>query len=311
MKPFARGRKLPAVTSPRPVSILPEGNRRPQAEIDARRPRGNNPRALPPVRAVTGVHPPSIPHPVMQFFKRILQPPDSAVAPEKRKSGQRLVISPEFPLRCGLGLSGAKTGGDRDVWNWKCRLLNCSEAGLRLQLGAAVAAVAGEPCDLKLDLEGFELVVPCRISNHRRQGERTFLGLRHAIADEETQHAYRQFLEIVALGATLRLQLRSSQADAGEYLVEQYASERRSCLNVWRHPSTRQVAAAEFILKDCLVRVVGGGKLEYYAGPQAVAAMRAAPEQSLEIHRLFRWVACNLSLSVPEDLRKFLQQRSA
>jgi len=246
----------------------------------------------------------------LPFFKRILQPSDRAVAPEKRLSGQRLVVTAEFPLRAGLGLSGRADISDRDRWHWKCRLLNCSEHGVRMQLGAAVAAAAGEPCDLKLDLEGFELVVPCLISNSRRQGDRTFLGLKHAIADAETQGAYHQFLEIVALGATLRLTVRRNQPTGSEYQVEQYVSARRSCLNVWRHPATGQVAAAELLLRDCLVRVVAG-RLEYFAGPEATATHRATPEQALEIHRLFHWVVPNLSLSVPEDVRKFLQQHAA
>lgn len=239
----------------------------------------------------------------MQFFKRILQSSEKAVAPEKRLSGQRLTVSEDFPLRIALVVGG------RD--QWKCRLLNCSEQGMRLQLGASVAATAGWPCDLKLDLEGFELVVPCVISNHRAQGERMFLGLKLAIIDPETLGAYRQFLEIVALGATLKQHVRRSQPAGSEYLVEQYASARCSCLNVWRSPATKMVVAAEFLLKDCLVRVVAGRPLDYFAGTAATEANRATPAQALEIHRLFHWVVPNLSLSVPEDLRKFLQKHSA
>lgn len=240
----------------------------------------------------------------MQFFKRILQSPERAVAPEKRQGGQRLVVSEEFPLRVALG-----DGGDR--WNWKCRLLNCSEPGVRILAGAAVTMVTGAPCHVRLDLEGFELVVPCRVSNQRRQGDRLFLGLEHAITNEGILGAYRQFLEIVALGATLRQHIRRSQPEGSEYLVEQYASARRSCLNVWRYPATKMVAAVEFLLKDCLVRSVAGRPLEYYAGPEAKLALRATPDQALEIHRLFHWVVPNLSLSVPEDVRKYLQKHSA
>jgi hypothetical protein len=245
----------------------------------------------------------------MQFFKRILLPNAKAVSPEKRQSGQRLVVGKEFPLRTGLDLGG-REGGDRNQWNWKCRLLNCSEQGLRLEVGAAVPAVTGSPCALMLDLEGFELEVPACVSNHRRQGDRMFLGLKHAIADTETLNAYRQFLEVVALGATLRLHVRRSQPEGSEYLVEQYASERRSCLNVWRYPATRMVAAAEFVLKDCLVRSLPKQPLEYYAGTETTKAPRAAPAQALEIHRLFHWVVPNLSLSVPEDVREYLQKHA-
>lgn len=241
----------------------------------------------------------------MQFFKRILQSNEKAVASEKRLGGQRLVVAEEFPLRVALGLDG----GDR--WNWQCRLLNCSEPGVRVLTEVAVAAVTGAPCNFRIDLEGFELTVPCVVSNHRRQGERMFLGLRQVVADAETLGGYRQFLEIVALGATLRLNVRRSRPPDAEYQVEQYVSARRSCLNLWRHPATGFVAAAELILRDCLVRVVPGHPLEYYLGLEAVAGARATPAQALEIHRLFHWVVPNLSLSVPEDVRKFLQKHAA
>ena len=236
----------------------------------------------------------------MQFFKRILQAPEKAVVPEKRAGGLRLVVTEEFPLRVGLGQA------ERNTWNWKCRLLNCSEPGLRIETEARVAVVTGAPCRLMLDLEGFELVVPCTVSNQRRQGERMFVGLKQAVADAGTQAAYRQFLEIIALGATLRLNVRRSQPSSTEYLVEQYVSVRRSCLNVWRYPATAMVAGADFILRDCLVRVIAGRPLEYYAGIDASAAPRAAPDQALELHRLFKWVVPNLSLSVPGDVRDFL-----
>lgn len=181
---------------------------------------------------------------------------------------------------------------------------------MRLQFDTPVQVATGEICDLKLDLEDFVLVVPCHVSNHRRQGHRTFVGLKHNITDEETQGSYRQFLEIVALGATLRQHIRRSQPDGADYLVEQYASEQRSCLNVWRHPSSGVVAAAEILLKDCLVRMVAGRAVEYYVGREAAEEHRATPAQALEIHRLFHWVVPNLSRSVPEDLQKFLQKHA-
>jgi hypothetical protein len=237
----------------------------------------------------------------MQFFKRILQPAETkAVAPEKRAGGQRLVVAEGLPLRVGFAAGGAGR------WNWKCRLLNCSEPGVRLQAGAEVTVTTGAPCHFILELEGFELVVPCLVSNQRRMDEKLFVGLRQVIADADTLGAYRQFLEVVALGATLRLNLRRYRPDGTEFLVEQYTSPRRSCLNVWRNFRTGLVVGAELILRDCLVRMAPGQSLEYYAGTEAAAGRQATPAQALEIHRLFRWVVPNLPLSVPEEVRKFL-----
>ena len=40
------------------------------------------------------------------------------------------------------------------------------------------------------------------------------------------------------------------------------------------------VAAAELILKECLVRVVPGSPLEYYLGTDAAPGVRATPPQA-------------------------------
>ena len=236
----------------------------------------------------------------MQFFKRILQPAAAEIAPEKRKGGQRFGIGSGFPLRATLEFMGR---GGRPVGG---RVLDCSEPGLRLLVATGAVIKTGEVCDLRLDLEGFQLVVPCHVSNQRGLVDGLQLGLRCRITDDETLGAYRQFLEVVMLGATLKPRFRATTPDAAGFLAEQYVGERRACLNVWRFGSTRVPAAADFILKDCTVRLLKDHAAAYYLGPEAGETARAAPEQSLEIHRLFHWVTANLAVDVPADVQQFL-----
>ncbi len=103
-----------------------------------------------------------------------------------------------------------------------------------MRLAPSVRAVKGDACDLKLSLEGFDLVVPSRIINLREEDDGVFCGLKHEIVDLGTEKAYTQFLEIVALGATLKPSFKKAQPDDSGYLPEQYASSWQSCLNVWR-----------------------------------------------------------------------------
>jgi hypothetical protein len=91
--------------------------------------------------------------------------------------------------------------------------------------GAAARAAKGDFCDLKLGREGFELVVPCRIVNIREQGDEISFGLKHEINDAATEKAYRQFLEIVAVGAMLKPHFKEPKPDASGYLVEQCTSD--------------------------------------------------------------------------------------
>lgn len=248
----------------------------------------------------------------MQFFKRILKKPDHEVAPEERRGRQRFAINPDFPLKAvlsfiGRDASGAQLSSTRDGWDWKGRLINFSDLGARMQLGPSVLAAKGDSCDLKLSLESFALVVPCHITNISEQGDGMYFGLKHDIADEVTQNAYRQLLEVVALGASLKPHFKKSKPDDSGYLAEQYASDLSSRLSVWRHQANKAVAAFEFLLKDCLVRAAEGHRMEYLVGADAAEARPVSGTRSTEIHRLFHWVVPNLAPAVPADVRKFLQ----
>lgn len=221
------------------------------------------------------------------------------------------MVSPDFPLKAVLGFvgrdeSGTPLSSSPHGWNWKGRLIDCSEVGARILLGPGLRAVIGETCDLRLAVQDFELTVPCHVTNIREQAEGVVFGLRHDITDAAELHDYRQLVEVVALGSTLRLRTRTPKPDASGYLVERYASTRPSQLTVWRHPDGGMVSAFEFILKDNLVRASVGEGLEYFSG-DGTGSRPAAAEHCAEIHRLFQWTVPNLPPEIPGDVRVFLR----
>ena len=248
----------------------------------------------------------------MLFFKRILKEPEPVVktVPQvERRSTKRYVINPQFPLKAVLSFigrddTGAPMSKSRHGWNWKGRLIDCSEQGARMELGPTLKVVARDMCDLKLRVEEFELTIPCHIANIREQAEGLVFGLKHDIEDEATRNAYRQLLEVLALGSTLKLQFKQAKPDESGYLVEQYVCIRPARLRIWRHPADQSVAAFEFQLKDSLVRAAAGRGIEYLSGADA---RPAPPAKAREIQRLFSWVVPNISPVVPEDVREFLQ----
>lgn len=253
----------------------------------------------------------------MQFFKRILKEEEPAttaaeVAREERRDRQRYAINPNFPLKAVLSFIGRDANGEllstkRTGWDWKGRLVDFSEQGARMQLAPSASATRGDTCDLKLGLEGFDLVVPCHVTNIREVDGSIHYGLKHDITDEATATGYRQLLDIVALGATLKPQFKKPKPDESGYLVEQYASDQPSRLSIWRYQKDRAVAAFEFLLKDCLVRAAEGHRMEYLVGPNVAEARQASGLKTGEIHRLFHWVVPNLPPTVPPDVRAFLQ----
>ena len=251
----------------------------------------------------------------MTFFKRILKEPEPVAteAPRvERRSVPRFAISPQFPLKAVLSFvardeSGAPMSNTRHGWNWKGRLIECSELGARMQLGPGIRAEPAENCDLKLSVQAYEISVPCHIANLSEPPEGMVLGLVHDLSDAAVRRDYLQLLEIVALGSTLKLQPKADQPDASGYLVEVYASGRPSRLTVWRHPANGAVAAFEFQLKENLVRAAAGHGAEFLADVDGTGSRPASNEQCLEIGRLFTWVVPNLAAVVPEDVRAFLQ----
>lgn len=237
-------------------------------------------------------------------------PPD-APPPQERRRAPRFVVSPDFPLKAVLGFvgrdeSGVPLSSSPHGWNWKGRLIDCSEQGARILLGPGLRAVIGETCDLRLAVQGFELTVPCHVTNIREQADGVVFGLRHDITDAAILRDYRQLVEVVALGSTLRLRTKTPQPDESGYLVERYASSRPSRLTVWRHPEGGMVSAFEFILKHSLVRTAVGQGLEYFSG-DGTGFRPAAAVDCAEIHRLFQWTVPNLPAAIPTDVRAFLR----
>jgi len=253
----------------------------------------------------------------MQFFKRILNFKDAGTTPKERRGRLRYAPNAKFPLKAVLNLAGrddtgailqnSRGGG----WDWSGRLVNFSDHGARMQLPSSVSAVRGDPCRLRLNLEGYQLDLPGCISNIHEQRDSILYGLTLEKADERTQLAYRQLVELVALGATLKPVKAAPKTDRPGQVVEQYAGDARSRLSVWREPAGRKVTAFEFLLKDCGVRGTAGRQLEYLTGSDAAEARPASAAQTAEIHRLFHWVVPNIAPVVPTDVREFLQQYAA
>lgn len=256
----------------------------------------------------------------MDLFRRIFKhpEPERVVAPlvitrPERRRTQRYVVNPKSPLKAVLSFigrdeSGARLSSSRVGWDWKGRLVDFSDKGASMQLGAAALAAEGDAGELKLTLRDTVLEIPCRISNVRVQAEGLIYGLQYERVDEATQAAYRRVLDILALGLRLKLQFKRNEPDKLGYLVEQYASDLRSRLTVWRKQDDRTVAAFEFQLNDGLVRGAEGYPVQYLSGADPATARRASPAKSAEIQHLFQWVVPNLARCVPADVREFMQR---
>lgn len=251
----------------------------------------------------------------MLFFKRILNV-KKAVAPSERRGGGRYAVLPDFPIKTVLNIAGRDEQGqiikgrDGQGWDWTGQLVNLSASGARIQVPRTLEVLPGDTCTLKIDVQGFELAVPGRIAHRAERRDALVLGVALEIETSPARLAYRQLVELIALGATLKRE-KPLQPDGTGYLAEQYAGEPASRLVVWRHLVGREIAAFEFQLKDCTVRgLTEGTHLQCFTG-SGTTARPATGTKGEEILRLYQWVVLNLAPAVPADVRAFLQQHSA
>lgn len=253
----------------------------------------------------------------MLFFKRILNeaepaPDGGKVPPVERRRTRRYLVNPKFPLKAVLSFSGrndtmSPTGQPRPAWKWEGRLVDCSEQGARIHMSDARKVSARDLCDLRLTVEEFNLTIPCRISNISGKETDLQFGLLYDYMDEAPRKAYRQLLDVLALGSALVLKSKAAKPDASGYLVEHYTSDRPARLTVWRLPKDKGVVAFEFLLMDYLVRTVAGEGVEYR---NAADGRPVTPAKAQEIKRLFQWVVPNVAEAVPADVRRILRRHA-
>jgi Tfp pilus assembly protein PilZ len=200
-----------------------------------------------------------------------------------------------------------KNGEGRD---WSGVLINLSISGARMQVPSTVHAHKGDACKLKFDLEGYVLVVPGEIAHITHRHDSFLYGMKVKLTDDENSQAYRQLIDLVALGALLKPTKPTQPDEASGYLVEQYIGEESCQLDVWREYAGRTIVAFDFRLRNYRVRGLSDRPtLEYFLESESAGTVVPAPAaQGAEIQRLFHWVVPNIGNAVPEDVRNFLQK---
>ncbi len=252
----------------------------------------------------------------MLFFKRILDV-KKPEAPTDRRGNSRYAVLPDFPVKTVVNIIGRDDSGNLlksrngEGTDWGGRLVNVSSSGARIQLPRTISAIRGDGCTVKIDIQGFELVVPGKVAHLADRRDSLLMGVALDLEGSNAELAYRQLVELIALGATLK-QVRAPEPDGSGYIVEQYAGEPASRLTIWRRLVGRDVAAFEFQLKDCAVRGMAERPgLECFSVPDTAAAQPVKGAREDEIQRLYQWVVLNLAPAVPADVREFLQQHAA
>lgn len=251
----------------------------------------------------------------MPFFRSILDFKRDTVQQREQRLSQRYAVGSGFPLKATLALPGA-AGPARE---FPGVVTDLSITGANVQLPATAAAARGESCSLRLELGPHNLAIGGAVAHFRAGPPQASCGLALRFDEFNTQKAYQQLFEAVALGASLApAPAELVRQDAPGEQKEQYRGDEEAQLTVWRRAPGGPINGFEFRMLEYFARGNSlGPVLEVYSQEQVkdehkahypAPALHSLAERSDEIRQLFRWVVPNLAPCVPADVRTFLEK---
>lgn len=256
------------------------------------------------------------------LFKKILNFSKDTVAAGEKRQAERQAVGQAFPFKAVVTLTGHDSEGNRIAnsasgQDWAGRLVNLSASGASIQLHSAAVAIRGEPCAFKLSLDGYLIQIPGTIAFFRSYPQYVVCGFAFNFPDFETQKAYLQILEPVALGSSLTaVGAEQVKQDIEGLTKEQYAGDKNARLTVWRDVGGG-IHSFDFRMNDYSVRWGQGmTELQTFSLMDSAANRKGSrapvggltPAQQEEVHWLFCLAVPNLSKAVALDVRKFLSQ---
>jgi hypothetical protein len=263
-------------------------------------------------------------HSRMLLFKRILNFTQNSVAASNKRNAERYTVGAKFPFKATVTLIrhdqfGVPVPNDESGQDWIGTLNNLSASGASIQLHSAALASRGQACCLKLSLDDYVLEIPGTVAYFRTYPNHTVCGFSFGFDYFETQKAYLQILEAVALGASLVPEKASSvKQDTYGLIKEVHRGKGDAKLTIYRKEEDRSIHSFDFRMNDYGVRWTSGlTELETYTTQETPASARKTrapmgpgltPAQQDEVSWLFCLAVPNLPKSVPADVREFLSQ---
>ncbi len=242
------------------------------------------------------------------LFKSILEADTAAAAAtanDKRKL-PRYALGDDFIFRTKLTLFQS-SGKAKD---WSATPVNLSVTGASVQLSMAAVAFQREKCQLKFSHGDYHLQLPATIAHFRCYSQYSLCGIVFNFPDQESQQAYFQLLEPVAIGGSLK-PVEVVQDVPGRPKEKYAAGNGSAALIIWRDELGKSIISFDFRMRNYGVSWTKGlAELEVYGLEVDEASSEDVLSLSEEQNEEVRWLFClavpNLSKAVPLDVRKFL-----
>jgi hypothetical protein len=260
---------------------------------------------------------------VVLLFKRILDFQKSEGGVLDKRGAKRYPVGAKYPLKAKITLV-ARDGEGHPLpaaksapMDWGGQLVDLSDSGASIRVHPAAVAARGEKCALKLELDHLLFETNGAIATYRTQSQYISIGVSLEFPDSYTRKAYQQLMAPVIIGTTLQASTARVKQDLPGLVKEQYVGEAESELNVWGDGGGKNPKLFELLIHDYYVRgntempglTIGwrdGAKVGKRISTPAIPVSMSREHQA-EIAQLFRYVAQNLSKSLPSDVRKFLE----
>lgn len=247
------------------------------------------------------------------LFKRIFNFEKAKVDKMEQRLNNRYTPGGGFPLQAVLIL------GTRE---WSARVLNISGNGIGLLVDPAAQPATGQEARVKLSLGTYQQTLDARLVHVRPDGKGMYCGVGMRFADFLSQKAYLQLLQPITIGQTLQPVPEDRVPQDEPNLIKRvFRGEDGAVLSVWLEKSFgTPLHSFEFGMQDYFCRADATvGVLEAYTledagshkGKASNPVFDSSGDLKSEIRQLFRWILPNLSRSVPDDVKAFLQRFAA
>lgn len=246
----------------------------------------------------------------MPLFRRIFNFEKPKVDKMELRLNQRYTPGAAFPLQAWL-----VTGGKE----WPARVLNLSGNGIALLVEAAAKPATGLPVRVRVSMSTHQQTLDAKLVQVRPDPKGMYCGIGLVFRDFPEQKAWLQLLQPVAIGQSLQaVPAERVVQNEPQFIKQVFRGDEQSMLTVWLEKSFgTPLHSFEFEMQGYFCRAdATSGKLEAYLleeadthkGKMSNPVFDTTGELHDEIRQLFRWILPNLSKSVPDDVRAFLQR---
>ncbi len=258
----------------------------------------------PPAGAPAAHHPAHTPANFMGYLRLILGYARSNIHLLNHRLNQRYKPGPDFPLKVTLYLAGGA---------WTTELQDISGTGLGVLVDPHTPMSVGKSAHVSLEIDDHHLDIRARIAHMEPREGGLFAGIELKFDNFPLQKAYLELLHPVVIGQSIKpVNVHLTTLDEPGFIKQFYEGESHFSVMVWRENTAEApLHSVEFQINHYSWRVTRPPDTPPGSAPPPTVADGPGPEPifdyagglQFEVHELFRWVAFNLSETVPADVR--------